>query len=133
MVVNVVEVSVYGIEVDSTHGIDGGWTVSLGYGLSNSEIEDVTSLSATGSALANLKGRQVSFVPHHTLSATIAHQLDNGAYYQLGTRTIGETFYWDQTGVNTTDGFDAYTLLDAKIGMVHDGWQVEVLGTNLTD
>ena len=133
MVVNVDEVSVYGIEVDSTHRIDGGWTVSLGYGLSNSEIEDVASLSATGSALANLKGRQVSFVPHHTLSATIAHQLDNGAYYQLGTRTIGETFYWDQTGVNTTGVIDAYTLLDAKIGMVHDGWQVEVFGTNLTD
>ena len=38
-----------------------------------------------------------------------------------------------QTGVNTTDVIDAYTLLDAKIGMVHDGWQVEVFGTNLTD
>ena len=133
MVVNVDEVSVYGIEVESTHRIDGGWTVSLGYGLSNSEIEDVTSLSAGASALANLKGRQVSFVPHHTLSASVSQQLDNGAYYQLGTRTIGETFYWDQSGVNTTDVIDAYTLLDAKIGMVHDGWQVEVFGTNLTD
>ena len=133
MVVNVDEVSIYGIEVDSTHRLDGGWTISLGYGLSNSEIEDVSSLSDTSHALANLKGHQVSFVPHHTLSATIAHQLDNGTFYQLGTRTIGETFYWDQTGANTTDVIDTYTLLDAKIGMVHDGWDVQIFGTNLTD
>ena len=55
MVVQWTKLSIYGIEVDSTHRLDGGWTISLGYGLSNSEIEE-RSLSATSHALANLNG-----------------------------------------------------------------------------
>jgi len=131
--VNVDEVTIYGIEINSAMKLDGGWRIALGFGLTDSEIRDITELSIKSSALSNLKNQQVSFVPRYTLSTMIGHELDNGVYYQLGTRTVGESFYWDQTGLNNTDRIASYTLLDAKIGTTYEDWQIDIFGSNLTN
>jgi outer membrane receptor protein involved in Fe transport len=63
----------------------------------------------------------------------LGHVLNNGIYYQLGTRTVGESHFWDQTGVNDNDKIDSYTLLDARIGNTLKGWRFEIFGSNLTN
>ena len=115
-VINVDEVNIYGIEFETAVDLEGGWKVAVGFGLSESEIKDVNDLSSIYPSLSNLKNEKVSFVPRYNLSSLITHDLDNGLYYQIGTRTVGESFYWDQSGSNNTDKIDQYTLLDANIG-----------------
>ena len=131
--VNVDEVTIYGFEINSAMKLNGGWRIALGFGMTDSEIRDITELSTKSSALSNLKNQQVSFVPRYTLSTMIGHELDSGVYYQLGTRTLGESFYWDQTGSNNTDRIASYTLLDAKIGTTYEDWQIDIFGSNLTN
>ena len=80
---NADEASVYGIEVDSTWLLEGGWAFSASYGLMESEFEKVSALSA-------LNGKQLSFVPSHSLSLLLSHDLENGLSYQIGSRTIGK-------------------------------------------
>ena len=84
-------------------------------------------------SLSSLKGKQVSFVPDHTLSLSLSYQDENGIFGQLGSRTIGDSFYWDDSGTNSGDVIDAYTLLDARLGMKRNDWEISVFATNLTD
>ena len=123
---NADEASVYGIEVDSTWLLEGGWAFSASYGLMESEFEKVSDLSA-------LNGKQLSFVPSHSLSLLLSHDLENGLSYQIGSRTIGKSYYWDNTGTNSADTIDTYTLIDAGIGYEINDWDITVFGTNLTD
>ena len=95
------------------------------YGLCDSEYDKFD-----GSVLV---GKQVSFVPKQTLALSAIYQLDNGVYGQIGTKTIGDTHYWNYQGTNATDKIDSYTLLDANIGYVFNSWEVSVFGLNLTD
>ena len=132
-VINVDEVNIYGIEFETAVDLEGGWKVVVGFGLSESEIKDVNDLSSIYPSLSNLKNEKVSFIPRYNLSSLITHDLDNGLYYQIGTRTVGESFYWDQSGSNNTDKIDQYTLLDANIGYALDDWNFNIFGTNLTD
>ncbi|MBT3637302.1 MAG: TonB-dependent receptor [Opitutae bacterium] len=128
---NADEASVYGIEVDSTWLIEGGWAFSASYGLMESEFEKVS--VPTLPALSNLNGKQLTFVPSHSLSLLLSHELDNGLSYQVGSRTIGKSYYWDNTGTNSDDNIGAYTLIDAGIGYEINDWDITVFGTNLTD
>jgi iron complex outermembrane receptor protein len=123
---NADEASVYGVEVDSTWLLEGGWAFSASYGLMESEFEKVSALSA-------LNGKQLSFVPSHSLSLLLSHDLENGLSYQIGSRTIGKSYYWDNTGTNSADNIDTYTLIDAGIGYEINDWDITVFGTNLTD
>jgi iron complex outermembrane receptor protein len=132
-VLNIDEVNIYGIELESKMDLEGGWKLAVSFGLSDSEIKDVTDLSSGSPSLVNLKNEQVSFVPKYTLSTMLGHVLNNGIYYQLGTRTVGESHFWDQTGVNDNDKIDSYTLLDARIGNTLKGWRFEIFGSNLTN
>jgi iron complex outermembrane receptor protein len=131
--VNVDEVVIQGIELETALTLSGGWNFHLGYGLSDSEINEVSDLASKSSALTSLKGKSISFVPQYTFSTLISHNLDNGLYYQIGTRTFGESFYWDQTGSNNSDRIEDYTLLDASIGYTLNDWSFNIFGTNLTD
>ena len=45
--------------------------------------------------------------------------MDNGLSYQVGSRTVGKTFFWDNTGSNSDDVIDSYTLLEAQIGYIY--------------
>ena len=123
---NAEEASVYGLEVDSLWNLSGGWTFPASYGLTDSEFEKV-------SALPTLVGKQLTFVPDHSLSLVLGHELDNGLSYQVGSRTVGKTFFWDNTGANSNDVIDSYTLLEAQIGYTFNDWNFNFFGTNLTD
>ena len=123
---NAEEASVYGIEIDSLWNLSGGWTFAATYGLTDSEFEKV-------SALPTLVGKQLTFVPDHSLSLSLEHKLDNGLSYQVGSRSVGKTFFWDNTGTNANDVIDSYTLLEAQIGYTFNDWNFNLFGTNLTD
>ena len=123
---NAEEASVYGLEIESLWNLSGGWTFAASYGLTDSEFEKVSTLPA-------LVGKQLTFVPDHSLSLVLGHELDNGLSYQVGSRTTGKTFFWDNTGGNTNDVIDSYTLLEAQIGYTFNDWEFNLFGTNLTD
>ena len=123
---NADEASVYGIEIDSTWLLEGGWSFSASYGIMESEFEKVSALPA-------LNGKQLTFVPSHSLSLLLSHELDNGLSYQVGSRTIGKSYYWDNTGANSDDNIGTYTLIDANIAYAVNDWNLAVFGSNLTD
>jgi len=122
---NADEVTAKGIEIEGFVKPAESVTLSVAYGLCDSEYDKFT-----GSGLA---GKQVSFVPKQTLALSAIYQLDNGVYGQIGTKTIGDTHYWNYQGTNTSDKIDSYTLLDANIGYDFNSWEVSVFGLNLTD
>lgn len=122
---NADEVTAKGIEIEGFVKPAESVTLSVAYGLCDSEYDKFI-----GSGLV---GKQVSFVPKQTLALSAIYQLDNGVYGQIGTKTIGDTHYWDYNGLNPTDKIDSYTLLDANIGYNFDSWEVSVFGLNLTD
>lgn len=123
---NADEVSIYGLEVDSIWNLGGGWSFGASYGLTESEFKKVTALPA-------LVGKHLPFVPDHSLSLVLGHELDNGLSYQIGSRTTGKTHFWDNTGSNTNDVIDSYTLLEAQIGYAFNDWNFNLFGTNLTN
>jgi iron complex outermembrane receptor protein len=122
---NADEVSIYGLEIDSIWNLGGGWSFGASYGLTESEFKKVTALPA-------LVGKHLPFVPDHSLSLVLGHELDNGLSYQIGSRTTGKTHFWDNTGSNTNDVIDSYTLLEAQIGYAFNDWNFNLFGTNLT-
>jgi iron complex outermembrane receptor protein len=123
---NADKVSIHGIEIDSIWKFSGGWNLLASYGLTKSEFKKV-------SALSSLVGKQLPFIPDQSLSVSIGQKLENGLSYNIGSRTIGNTYFWDNTGVNTADLIDTYTLIDAKIHYAYDDWDFSLFGTNLTD
>jgi iron complex outermembrane receptor protein len=123
---NADEVSIYGLEIDSIWNLGGGWSFGASYGLTESEFDQV-------SALPTLVGKQLPFVPDQSLSLVLGHQLENGFSYQIGSRTVGKTYFWDNTGTNTDDVINSYTLVDANFGYVLNDWNINVFGSNLTD
>ena len=124
-VANADEATAKGIEIEGFVKPAESVTLSVTYGLCDSEYDKFT-----GSGLA---GKQVSFVPKQTLALSAIYQLENGIYGQIGTKTIGDTHYWNYAGSNATDKIDSYTLLDANIGYNFNSWEVSVFGLNLTD
>jgi iron complex outermembrane recepter protein len=125
-VANADEVTAKGLEIEGYFVPAADWTLSAMYGLCDTEYDEFASLAA-------LKGKQVSFVPDHTLSLSLSYADEDGVFGQLGSRTIGETHYWDNTGANSGDVIDTYTLLDARIGIQRQDWEISVFATNLTD
>ena len=124
-VANADEVTSKGIEIEGFIKPSELLTFSITYGLCDSEYDKFT-----GSGLA---GKQVSFVPKQTLSLSAIYQLENGIYGQIGTKTIGDTYYWNYAGSNQSDKIDNYTLLDASLGYDFESWKLSLFGANLTD
>ena len=124
-VANADEVTAKGIEIEGFIKPDESLTLSVAYGLCDSEYDKFT-----GSGLV---GQQVSFVPKQTLALSAIYQLANGIYGQIGTKTIGDTQYWNYAGTNSTDKIESYTLLDANIGYDFNSWEFSLFGVNLTD
>ena len=124
-VANADEVTSKGIEIEGFIKPSKLLTFSITYGLCDSEYDKFT-----GSGLA---GKQVSFVPKQTLSLSAIYQLENGIYGQIGTKTIGDTYYWNYAGSNQSDKIDNYTLLDASLGYDFESWKLSLFGANLTD
>jgi iron complex outermembrane receptor protein len=124
-VANAEEVTVKGIELEGYIKPSENFTFSAAYGLCDSEYDKFD-----GSVLA---GKQVSFVPEHTLALSLNYQFDNGLHGQIGTKTIGDTHYWNYDGDNPTDKIESYTLLDANLGYYWKDWEFSIFGINLTD
>ena len=125
-VANADEVKAKGLEIEGYYKPSADWTFSALYGLCDSEYKQFN-------ALAALTGKQVSFVPDHTLSFSLSYENDEDFFWQAGSRTIGDTAYWDGSGTNSGDAIDTYTLLDARFGVERNGWEISVFATNLTD
>jgi len=124
-VANADEVTSQGIEVEGFIKPSENFTFSAAYGLCDSKYDKFD-----GSGLA---GKQVSFIPEHTLSFSLNYKFDNGLHGQVGTKTIGDTHYWKYDGSNPADRIDSYTLLDASLGYEWNLWELNVFGLNLTD
>jgi iron complex outermembrane receptor protein len=122
---NADEVTTQGIEIEGYFKPSENFTFSVAYGLCDSEYDKFD-----GSGLV---GEQVSFIPEHTLALSLNYKFDNGLYGQIGTKTIGDTHYWNYDGSNPTDKIDSYTLLDANLGYDWKDWEFNVFGLNLTD
>ena len=122
---NADEVTTQGIEIEGYFKPSENFTFSVAYGLCDSEYDKFD-----GSGLV---GKQVSFIPEHTLALSLNYEFDNGLYGQIGTKTIGDTHYWNYDGSNPTDKIDSYTLLDANLGYHWKDWEFNVFGLNLTD
>ena len=122
---NADEVTAQGIEVEGFLKPSENFTFSAAYGLCDSKYDKFD-----GSGLV---GKQVSFIPEHSLSFSLNYKFDNGLHGQVGTKTIGETHYWKYDGSNPTDKIDSYTLLDANLGYKWNLWELSVFGLNLTD
>ena len=122
---NADEVTTQGIEIEGYFKPSENFTFSVAYGLCDSEYDKFD-----GSGLV---GEQVSFIPEHTLALSLNYEFDNGLYGQIGTKTIGDTHYWNYDGSNPTDRIDSYTLLDANLGYDWKDWDFNVFGLNLTD
>ena len=122
---NADKVSADGIEIEGYIKPSGIFTFSLVYGLCDAKYDKFD-----GSGLA---GKQVSFIPEHTLAFSLNYKFNNGLYGQVGTKTIGETHYWKYDGSNPTDKIDSYTLLDANLGYEWNLWELNMFGLNLTD
>jgi iron complex outermembrane recepter protein len=124
-VANADEVTAKGIEIEGYIKPSDNFTFSVAYGLCDSEYDKFDS--------SGLVGKQVSFIPDHTLALSLNYEFDNGLYGQVGTKSIGDTHYWNYDGSNATDKIDSYTLLDANLGYDWKNWQFSVFGLNLTD
>lgn len=124
-VTNADEVTAQGIEIEGYIKPSNNFTFSLAYGLCDSKYEKFDG--------SELVGKQVSFIPEHTLALSLNYEFDNGLHGQVGTKTIGDTHYWNYRGDNPTDKIDSYTLLDANLGYDWNTWELSIFGLNLTD
>ena len=124
-VANADEVTAKGIEIEGYLKPSENFTFSVAYGLCDSEYDKFDG--------SELVGKQVSFIPEHTLALSLNYEFDNGLYGQVGTKTIGDAHYWDYDGSNPTDKIDSYTLLDANLGYNWNSWEFSVFGVNITD
>ena len=125
-VTNAEEATVKGLEIEGFFKPADGFTFSAAYGLCESEYDKFSDLTG-------LVGKQLSFVPRSTLSLSLSYENESGLHGQLGTRTIGKTHYWNNTGTNNSDIQDTYTTLQANIGHKINGFDINVFGKNLTD
>ena len=123
-VANADEVIAKGIEIEGFIKPSELVTFSVAYGICDSKYKKFTG--------SGLEGKKVSFVPDHTLAFSMNYRFKSGIYGQIGTKTIGETFYWNYDGNNPSDKIASYTLLDANLGYDFDSLKINLFGLNLT-
>lgn len=132
---NAEEVEIFGIEADFTAIPSERWLFNLRYGLTNGEIKRHTGSNFDYSTLAvnthDFAGKDIPFSPEYSLYSDISYLFSDQIITTIGVRQIGEIHYLDQTANDTVN--DSYTLLNANIGYVSNGWEVNLFGTNLTD
>ncbi len=121
---NADEVIAKGIEIEGFIKPSELVTFSVAYGICDSKYKKFTG--------SGLEGKKVSFVPDHTLAFSMNYRFKSGIYGQIGTKTIGETFYWNYSGDNPNDKIASYTLLDANLGYDFNYFKINLFGLNLT-
>lgn len=137
-VYNYDETRVFGVELETRVRLSKWLDVFANYGLADAEIiEGGATGGASGNTTnnSNYNGSKVPFVPTNTFAVglesafNISDDLKFNAFLNLD--TTGKT-YWHESNlaIHTTD---AYSLLDARIGIGYKNWRLEVYGKNLTD
>jgi iron complex outermembrane receptor protein len=141
-VMNVDEVRLQGFEGDVRFRANDYVSVFAGVGLIDSEIRKFGSRPYTA-------GNEVPYVPEYTANAGVALNIPlNTSGLALRARidanTVGKTWFgpvqdelvqtqFGLPGDYTKTRRDAYTLLNARIGVGTDTWSVTAWGRNLTD
>jgi iron complex outermembrane recepter protein len=146
--VNVPKSDIKGFEVELTGRPLKGLVMSLGYTYLDAKIDEFVGISGAGLP-ADFSGTRIPFTPKHQLAADIEYQFPLLASYDgfvgggvtVRSDTIsvvgGDTNPANlvQSGDRKISGIDAYTLVDARAGIVSmDGrWRISLFGKNLTD
>jgi iron complex outermembrane recepter protein len=132
-VYNYEETKVFGFELETRARLSNWLDVFANFGLSDAEIVKGGSAGITDYSIYD--GQKVPFVPVSSFgiglesSFKITDDLKFNGFLNLD--TTGKT-YWHETNTdaNTTD---AYSLLDARIGLSYKNWKLDIWGKNLTD
>ena len=124
-VANAEEVTARGIEIEGYIKPSEIFTFSLAYGLCNSEYDKFDG--------SGLTGKQVSFIPEHTLAISLNYEFDNGIHGQIGTKKQSGIPITGTTMDPTLPRKLVAILWDASLGYDWKDWKFKVFGSNLTD
>lgn len=137
-VYNYDESKVLGFELESRVRLTNYLDVFANFGLSDAEIVDGGSTGGedgdfTDNTIYN--GNKTPFVPVNSFaiglesSFNITEKLKFNGFLNLD--TTGKT-YWHESNLDIHTS-DAYSLLDARIGLGYNNWNLEIWGKNLTN
>lgn len=137
-VYNYDETKIFGFELESRVRLSNYLDFFANFGVADAEIvEGGTTGGTNGTTTDNsaYNGKKTPFVPVSSFavglesSFKITDDLKFNGFLNLD--TTGKT-YWHETNLaaNTTD---AYSLLEARLGLSYKNWKLEVYGKNLTD
>ncbi|PWH82327.1 hypothetical protein DIS18_08725 [Algibacter marinivivus] len=137
-VYNYDETKIFGFELESRARLSNWLDVFANFGMADAEIVDGgTSGGSDGAFTDNTtyNGKKTPFVPVSSFgiglesSFKVTDNLNFNGFLNLD--TTGKT-YWHESNlaIHTTD---AYSLLDARIGLSYKNWQLDIWGKNLTD
>ncbi|WP_298367128.1 TonB-dependent receptor [uncultured Lutibacter sp.] len=137
-VYNYNETKVFGFELESRARLTNFLDVFANYGFTDAEIVDGGKTGGdNGDVTDNTKynGNKTPFVPISTFavglesSFNITNELKFNGFLNLD--TTGKTYFHESNlDAHTTN---AYSLLDARIGLTYNNWKLELWGKNLTD
>lgn len=137
-VYNYSETKVFGLEFETRARLSNWLDVFANFGMADAEIVDGGTTGGTNGTTtdnSDYNGKKIPFVPVSTFaigmesSFNINEDLKFNGFLNLD--TTGKT-YWHESNraVHTTD---AYSLLDARIGIGYKNWKLDIFGKNLTD
>ena len=137
-VYNYNESKVFGFEIESRARLSNFLDVFANYGMTDAEIIDGGSSGGSDGSFTDYTvydGKKTPFVPVSSFGIGLesAFKINEVLKFNgfLNLDTTGKT-YWHESNqdVHTTD---AYSLLDARLGLSYKSWKLEVWGKNLTD
>jgi len=137
-VYNYDETKIFGFELESRIRLTNYLDVFANFGLADAEIvEGGTTGGTDGTTTDNsaYNGKKTPFVPVSSFAVGMesSFKINDALKFNgfLNLDTTGKT-YWHETNLaaNTTD---AYSLLEARLGLSFNNWKLEVYGKNLTD
>ena len=137
-VYNYDETQIFGLELETRARLTNWIDVFVNYGMADAEIVDGGTTGGTDGAFTDntaYNGKKTPFVPVSSFgigvesSFKLTDNLNFNGFLNLD--TTGKT-YWHESNlaIHTTD---AYSLLDARIGLSYKNWKLDIWGKNLTD
>jgi iron complex outermembrane recepter protein len=126
-VFNAADASAYGVELQASYDLGGGFAVDGSIGYTHIVLDSYTD-PLTGT---NFDGNTAPYVPEFDASAAISYNCECGAFARFEVIGKGEVYFDDAN----TEGFkeDAYAIYNASVGYRSDNWEIALYGTNLSD
>ncbi|MEX2124454.1 MAG: TonB-dependent receptor [Woeseia sp.] len=122
---------VKGIESDFTALLTDNLTLQGAFTILDGEITD---LPGTGAEGLRPVGSDLSMVPDFSASLNFHYDfqlMGRASFWALGASHTGSMI--QGLTVADSENLDAYTLVDASIGISFEQWQLRLIGSNLTD